>query len=101
MEGDGERMEAGVPEASPVTAIAKLRAFTKRAYQEARDGRKVWMEICPCGIALRASSNGRRYNRLISWDRIEDEVLIERMANIEVQALMLGPAANDRGRLIP
>jgi hypothetical protein len=48
------------------------------------------MEICPCGIALRASSNGRRYNRLISWDRIEDEVLIERMANIEVQALMHG-----------
>ena len=73
-----------------MSAIAKLKAFTKRAYQEAREDRKVWMEICPCGIALRASSKGKRYNRLISWDRIEDEALIERMAKVELAALTLG-----------
>lgn len=67
--------------------IAKLKVFTKRAYDEATEERKVWMEICPCGIALRAKASGKSYVRLISWDRIEDAPLIEAMAEEEIGAL--------------
>lgn len=70
------------------SAIATLKAFTKQVYAAASDGRKVWMEICPCGIALRAKADGRRYVRLITWDRIEDAPLIERMAEQEIGALV-------------
>jgi hypothetical protein len=73
-----------------MTEVRKLKEFARRAYGAATDDRKVWIELCTLGLALRAAGGGKRFSRLVAWSKIESGASIEALADIEVDALLDG-----------
>jgi len=68
--------------------IDKIKAFARRAAAASVDGKVIRIEVCTCGMALRASLKALRQVRLISWDRIEAVDFADAMADYEIGALV-------------
>lgn len=88
MEDDCRRVAPRVDEERAVNEIDKIRAFARRAADASINGKVIRIEICTCGMAIRARLGEKHQVRLISWDRFDADTDADAMADYEIGALV-------------